>query len=278
MIKIIPQHSISRLLGKLANARLGKLTHWAIQRFIAHYQVDLSEAIISDSSAFSSFNDFFIRQLKPEARPICREKHVVISPVDGRISEMGFIQKDQLLQAKNHYFNLKDLCGSDVSLAARFEDGAFLTAYLAPKNYHRIHMPVAGKLKKMIYVPGSLFSVNPTAVQRVSNLFSKNERVICLFETAIGDVAVIAVGAMIVGSVVMNWHGVVMPRRSRECRQWLYHHQHIILERGDELGYFRLGSTVIILFEKNTVAWLTHLKENSELKLGEKVGVLHNNR
>lgn len=270
--KILPQHFISKTLGSLANARLGRLTRYAIKQFIQHYKVNMQEAKIADYQNFSSFNDFFTRELKEGARPICHDKNSLISPVDGCVSEIGVIEQDQLLQAKNHYFNLKDLCGGDLSLSSKFHNGNFLTAYLSPKDYHRFHMPIAGKLKKMIYVPGSLFSVNAKAVKSVSNLFARNERVICVFETAIGDVAVIAVGAMIVGSISILSHGVVAPKKPREVQQWLYANQHIILERGDELGHFRLGSTIIILTEQNKIAWDENLKAESQLKVGVKIG------
>ncbi len=260
-------------MGKLANAKLGCLTRFGIKKFIAHYRVNMSEAKISDYTQFKTFNDFFTRELKPGARVISSEKNSIISPVDGCISELGQIDKDQLLQAKNAYFNLNDLCGGDV-LADRFENGSFLTAYLSPKDYHRFHMPLSGKLKKMIYVPGKLFSVNPSSVKNVPGLFARNERVICIFETEVGLMALIAVGAMIVGSVSMNWHGIVAPQKNRRIETWHYDHQSLILQKGDAVGHFRLGSTVIVLCEQNKIAWNAALQSNSILELGQVIGKL----
>lgn len=265
---LIPQHFLSRLLGKLADARFGFLTRWSVKKFIAHYKVNMSEAAISDYREFKTFNDFFTRELKSGARLIHSENKSIVSPVDGRISQLGLIQKDQLLQAKGAYFNLLDLCGGDHELNKAFENGAFLTIYLAPKDYHRFHMPIAGKLIKMIYVPGKLYSVNPSSVKNVPGLFAKNERVICIFETEIGKIAVIAVGAMIVGSISIKWHGVVAPSSDSQVQTWHYANQKIILQKGDEIGHFRLGSTVILLGEKDKVKWDPTLQAEKNLQLG----------
>lgn len=264
---IFPQHILSRLIGKLANAKLGYLTRFAIKKFIVHYRVNLAEAKITDYKQFKTFNDFFTRELKTDARFISQEKNSVVSPVDGCVSEWGDITEDKLLQAKNAYFNLHDLCGKDRSISEYFINGKFLTAYLSPKDYHRFHMPVTGKLKKMIYIPGKLFSVNPFSVKNIPGLFARNERVICLFETEIGYVAFIAVGAMIVGSIVMHWHGIVAPGKQKAV--WHYESDQIVLQRGDEVGHFRLGSTMIILCENNSVQWMNSVRANSVLRLGE---------
>lgn len=269
---LIPQHLLSHWMGKLANAELGALTQFGIKQFIDHYHVNMHEAKIEDYTQFKSFNDFFTRELKVGARIISQDSDAFISPVDGCISELGLIQKDQLLQAKGAYFNVRDLCGGDVALSQQFEDGAFLTAYLSPKDYHRFHMPIDGQLKKMIYVPGKLFSVNPASVNNVPGLFARNERVICVFETQIGTVALIAVGAMIVGSIAMNWHGIVGPQKKREIQSWDYTNQKIMLKRGDEVGHFRLGSTVILLCEKDKLQWDVLLQSGSELQLGDVIG------
>src|SRR3990167_8349676 len=256
---LIPQHLLSHFMWKLANAELGALTQLGIKKFIDRYRVNMSEAKISDCTQFKTFNDFFTRELKIGARTISQDVDAFISPVDGCISELGLIQKDQLLQAKGAYFNGRDLCGGD---------GAFLTAYLSPKDYHRFHMPIDGQLKKMIYVPGKLFSVNPASVNNVPGLFARNERVICVFETAIGTVALIAIGAMIVGSIAMHWHGIVVPQKKREIQSWYYDNQKIMLQRGDEVGHFQLGSTVILLCEKNKLAWHSSLQSGSALRMG----------
>ena len=177
---LLPQHILSRCMGKLADARLGFLTRFAIKHFISHYQVNLSEAEISDYHAFETFNAFFTRALKSDARIFSDEKNVLLSPADGCVSECGFLEKDQMLQAKGAYFSVNGLCGGE-SVGHYFENGAFLTAYLSPRDYHRFHIPIAGRLEKMIYVPGKLFSVNTVSVKEVPGLFAKNERVICLF-------------------------------------------------------------------------------------------------
>ena len=265
---LIPQHFLSRLLGKLADAQLGFITRWAIKKFIAHYHVNLSEAAVSDYREFKTFNDFFTRALKTGARSICKDENAVISPVDGTISEIGLIQQGQLLQAKGAYFNVLQLCGGDCQLQKTFENGTFLTIYLSPKDYHRFHMPVSGKLLNMIYVPGKLYSVNPASVNSVPGLFAKNERVICIFETAIGKMAVIAVGAMIVGSIAMQWHGIVAPGSHRDIQVWDYQNKVIELQQGDEIGHFRLGSTIILLFEQDALQWLGTLQAGEKLRLG----------
>lgn len=269
---LIPQHLLSRFMGTLANAKLGCLTHFGIKKFIAHYHVNMGEAKISDYRQFPSFNDFFTRALKSDARVMPSDPKVFISPVDGCVSECGKIQKDQLLQAKGAYFNLLDLLGGDKASAQHFEDGQFLTAYLSPKDYHRFHMPIAGELKKMIYVPGKLFSVNQSSVKNVPGLFARNERVICIFDTEIGKVALISVGAMIVGSMSMQWHGVVAPQAKRIVQTWDYCDQKIILNRGDEVGHFRLGSTVILLCQKNKMQWNTDLQSEKSLQLFDDIG------
>lgn len=267
---IIPQLLLSRLMGKLADAKLGDLTHFGIKKFVDHYGVNLDEAIISDYKQFQTFNDFFTRALKPTARKLTLNSNHILSPVDGCVSEAGFINNDQLFQAKGFYFDLKSLC-ADADIAQHFENGSFLTAYLSPKDYHRFHMPVSGTLEKMIYVPGKLFSVNNESVNHIPNLFSRNERVVLLFDTPIGKMAMIAVGAMIVGSVSMNWHGIVAPQEKRTLQKWGYS-QSIAFNQGDEVGHFRLGSTIILLFEKNKINWNGNVRANGVLRLWDDLG------
>lgn len=270
---LIPQHLLSTLVGKLASAKLGGLTRFGIKKFITHYSVNMSEAKIADYTQFESFNDFFTRELKDCARVITAENNTMISPVDGCISEIGAIENDQLLQAKGAYYSVRDLCGGD-DVSQYFKNGSFLTAYLSPKDYHRFHMPIVGELKKMIYVPGKLFSVNQSSVKNVPGLFTRNERVICIFETEIGKVALIAVGAMIVGSISMHWHGIVAPQKKRAIQTWNYDNQKIIFNRGDEVGHFRLGSTVIVLCEKNKVQWSAGLQSENILQLGQPIATI----
>lgn len=272
--KLFPQHTLSKLLGRLANAKLGVLTTFFIKQFVKSYRVNLSEAQVTDPAGFESFNAFFTRALKPGARSMKLDHNCLLSPVDGAISEIGAIEQDRLLQAKGAYFSLTNLCGGDKTLASCFENGAFLTAYLSPKDYHRFHMPISGRLLEMVYVPGSLFSVNRSSVKNVPGLFARNERVICVFETEIGKVAMIAVGAMVVGSVEMRFHGVVAPQENRVIKRWSYDDKTIQFAQGDELGCFRLGSTIIVLCEKDRVNWASHLKSDAALLLGDVIGDL----
>ena len=267
-----PQHVLSRFMGKLANAKMGRLTQFAIKQFITQYQVNMTEAEITDYRQFDSFNAFFTRALKSDVRQMPADERALASPVDGCISELGVIKKDCLLQAKGSYYSVRDLCGGFDAIATPFENGAFLTAYLSPKDYHRFHMPISGVLEKMIYVPGKLFSVNQSSVRHVSNLFARNERVICLLKTEIGQVAVIAIGAMIVGSISTKWHGIVAPQKKRVVQQWDYSDKNIRFSRGEELGHFRLGSTVVVLCEAGKVRWTDSLQAESVLQLGQVIG------
>ncbi|OGT51770.1 MAG: phosphatidylserine decarboxylase [Gammaproteobacteria bacterium RIFCSPHIGHO2_12_FULL_42_13] len=257
---LFPQCLLSRLVGKLADKRFGFLTRFFIQAFIRRYKVNLDEAAISDFRSFHTFNEFFTRLLKPEVRSI-PEGDAIISPVDGCVSECGYAAKDQILQAKGAYFSINQLLVGD---AAAFDNGAFLTAYLSPKDYHHFHMPIAGTLVKMIYVPGKLFSVNPYTVNALPGLFSKNERVICIFETALGKMVMVAVGAMIVGSVAIEGHGVIAPGKKITDFD-----VSMTFARGDRLGHFRLGSTIILLFEKYKIQWSPEIQKERVLKLYE---------
>ncbi len=268
---LLPQHGLSRFMGFLANCRCPRFKNWAINKYIRLFQVNMKEAKIEDPKEFDCFNDFFIRELKPELRPIAAEQIALVSPVDGQISELGKIDGDRLFQAKGHYYELGALIG-DEKLAKTFLDGEFLTAYLAPRDYHRIHMPIKGKLEKMLHIPGKLFSVNPPTVASIPNLFSRNERVISLFSTEIGPMAVIAVGAVIVGGISTQWHGLVTPPSSRAVSMWDYSNVDIQIDRGEEMGHFQLGSTVIILFTENKIGWSETVKAKMALKMGEKIG------
>jgi phosphatidylserine decarboxylase len=268
---LIPQHGLSRLMGVLANWRFRPWKNWAIKSYIRYFKVNMQEAKIEDPTEFACFNDFFIRELKPELRPLASEPAALISPVDGCISEVGKIDDERIFQAKEHYYDLGALVG-DEALAKPFRDGEFLTVYLAPRDYHRIHMPIAGKLQKMIHIPGKLFSVNPPSVSSIPNIFARNERVVSLFSTEIGPMALISVGAVIVGGISTKWHGLVTPPSSRSVSQWDYSNVDISFTRGEEMGHFQLGSTVIILFAENKIRWLENLKSESPLKIGEKIG------
>jgi phosphatidylserine decarboxylase len=263
---LLPQHALSQLAGKLADAKTPWLKNFLIQQFIQHYQIDLSEALIENPAEFASFNDFFIRQLKPDARSIAMGTHEVISPADGTISQIGFIREGQLLQAKQSYFDLNSLLGHQQELTTTFLDGEFATVYLAPHNYHRVHMPLTGTLRQCIYVPGKLFSVNRMTTELVPQLFARNERLITVFDTIAGPMIVILVGALLVGSIQTVW--MTTPIR---------HSQMMIntpttpltLEKGTELGHFKMGSTVIVLFTKDRISWSPDLLPGSSLQLGQ---------
>lgn len=245
---LIPKQALTALAGHLANLRGGGATTSFIKWFAGKYGVNMAEAANPDFAAYPTFNEFFTRPLKSGARPLANA--ALVSPVDGAISQLGAIKKDQIFQAKGHHYSTRALVGGDAQLAAEFEDGTFATIYLSPKDYHRIHMPCDGRLTRMIYVPGDLFSVNPATARGVPGLFARNERVVCVFETATGPFVLTLVGATIVGSMATVWHGVVNPPRTRNVREWRYDDQNIVLKKGDEMGRFLLGSTVVLLFPK----------------------------
>jgi len=243
---LLPKQALTRFAGWVAGARMGSLTTAIIRRFVARYQVNMAEAANPDIAAYPSFNEFFTRALKPGARPLAEA--ALICPVDGAISQFGRIQGEQIFQAKGHQFSCSALVGGDAALAAQFHDGAFANIYLSPKDYHRIHMPCDGVLTRMIHVPGDLFSVNPVTARGVPGLFARNERVVCVFEGAHGPWVMVLVGATIVGSMATVWHGVVNPPRPGTVREWSYAPGQVSLNKGDELGRFLLGSTVVMLF------------------------------
>jgi phosphatidylserine decarboxylase len=269
----IPQHLLSRLVGLLANCEFDPLKNFLIEKFIAHYAVDLSDAVIQNPREFETFNDFFTRALKPEARPIDVNPRSLVSPADGALSEWGIIHEKQLLQAKGKPYSLNALLANRVDLVDLFQEGTYATVYLAPKDYHRVHIPLAGKLIQMIHVPGRLFSVNQKTTETISDIFARNERVICLFETAAGPMAVILVGAMIVASIATTWQGQVTPV-PREIQTWKYEAQTIQLDKGAEMGRFYLGSTVILLFPKDVIEWQQHLVVGQPLKMGQALGMI----
>ncbi|HEX2549132.1 MAG TPA: archaetidylserine decarboxylase, partial [Gammaproteobacteria bacterium] len=248
---IVPQHLLSRFAGFIAEARIRWLKNLLIRWFMKRYQVDLSLARLESVEDYPNFNSFFIRQLKPELRPLVEGNKNIACPVDGAVSQMGKIHKDVLFQAKGFYYHLNELLGGGENHAKTFFDGDFATFYLAPKDYHRVHMPLAGELRETIYIPGKLFSVNQATVANVPQLFSQNERLVCVFETSFGPMAVIMVGAMIVGSIKTVW-----PLNSHPDRIVKKFYENMVrLEKGAEMGYFKLGSTVIVLFPKDLVAW-----------------------
>jgi phosphatidylserine decarboxylase len=268
----MPKKLMTVLAGKLAGARLGPVTTAVIRRFVAHYKVDMAEAVNPRIESYATFNDFFTRPLRAGARPISPAPFVC--PVDAAISQFGPIEHDQLFQAKGHSYSTRALVGGDQALAHRFDHGHFATLYLAPRDYHRIHMPCDGRLKRMIYIPGDLFSVNPLTARHVPSLFARNERVVCEFECAHGPMVLVLVGATIVGSMATVWHGVVNPPRTREPREWRYDDQEIVLAKGAEMGRFLLGSTFILLFPQNVLTFTPDWAPTRPVRLGEAMGTL----
>ncbi|MCX7220023.1 MAG: archaetidylserine decarboxylase, partial [Burkholderiales bacterium] len=223
-----------------------------------------------DISSYTSFNEFFTRPLRADARPLHASKFAC--PVDGAISQFGAIKQGQIFQAKGHDYSATALVGGDSALAEKFSDGSFATIYLSPRDYHRIHMPCDARLSRMIYVPGDLFSVNPTTARGVPGLFARNERVVCVFDTEQGPFVLTLVGATIVGSMATTWHGIVNPPRSKQVREWRYDDQNIRFKKGDEMGRFLLGSTVVMLFPKNTLEFNTSWSAAAAVRLGEQMG------
>ncbi len=268
---LLPKQALTRLAGLFASAQLGSLTTAAIRRFIERYNVNMAEAANPDPAAYASFNDFFTRALKPGARPLAPAR--LVCPVDGAISQFGSIAHDEIFQAKGHQFSTTALVGGDAQLAAQFQDGHFATLYLSPRDYHRIHMPCAGRLTRMIHVPGELFSVNPTTARGVPGLFARNERVVCVFEgdgqSVQGNFVLVLVGATIVGSMATTWHGVVNPPRPGHLRDWSYENQDIRFSQGDEMGRFLLGSTVVMLFPRSGMGFNPAWRPGGAIRLGE---------
>ncbi|MBI2733439.1 MAG: phosphatidylserine decarboxylase [Aquabacterium sp.] len=264
---VLPKKALTQLAGALASLRGGAATTRFIRWFVGRYGVNMSEAANPDIASYPTFNDFFSRPLKPGARPLAKAD--LISPVDGAISQFGPIRQDQIFQAKGHAYSTKALVGGDGQLAAQFQDGHFATLYLSPKDYHRIHMPCDGKLTRMIYVPGDLFSVNPATARGVPGLFARNERVVCVFDTARGPFVLTLVGATIVGSMATVWHGVVNPPRTGQVREWRYDDQDIRFKQGDEMGRFLLGSTVVMLFPKGPLSFNPTWAAGKPIRMGE---------
>ena len=263
----LPKKAMTQFGGVVASGRWGGRTTAIIRWFVKRYGVDMNEAADPDITHYASFNEFFTRALKPGARPMAQAP--LICPVDGAISQFGAIERDQIFQAKGHRYSTTALVGGDTALAAHFQDGLFATLYLSPKDYHRIHMPCDGRLLRMIYVPGDLFSVNPTTARGVPGLFARNERVVCLFDTAQGPFVLALVGATIVGSMATVWHGVVNPPRSAAVREWTYTDQDVQLKQGAEMGRFLLGSTVVMLFPKGELAFNPDWAATRSIRLGE---------
>ncbi|MCK9563808.1 MAG: archaetidylserine decarboxylase [Bacteroidales bacterium] len=265
--RLLPQHTLSRLLGKLADSRHPRLKHFLIQRAMARYGIELEEAALPTPEDYPSFNDFFTRRLRESARPIDASPDALVSPADGAVSQLGEIRDGTLFQAKGHHFSTRQLLGVDEDLCARFHHGSFATIYLSPRDYHRVHMPCDGRLLETLYIPGRLFSVNDTTVRHIPGLFARNERLVCLFDTEHGLLAVVLVGAILVAGIRTTWRDYYKPD---QC-----HHDRFaeprLVARGEELGQFRFGSTVVIATE-SPVTFADTLGPGSRVDMGGKLG------
>jgi phosphatidylserine decarboxylase len=274
---LLPHHLLSSLMHRLTRIESTLIKDLIIRTVVDVYKVNMQEAMESDPSRYRSFNDFFTRALRPDARPVTQQPNEIACPADGTLSQAGDIESGYLFQAKGYDYALFELLGGDQEMTAQFEDGHFATIYLSPKDYHRLHMPFAGKLRKMVHVPGRLFSVNETTCRKVPRLFARNERVICLFDTEIGPMAMILVGAIFVSSIETVWAGTVTPTRLR-VSSWDYNQPQqsdlVQLEKGEEMGRFNMGSTVILLFGKDAVEWSENLLPGAPLKMGSPIADL----
>jgi len=271
----LPQHAISRLTYRLTRIRTAWFKNTFIRWFAAVYQVNWEEARYPHPQDYPDFNAFFTRELKAGARPVAGDDDTIISPADGHISQIGAIDSDRIFQAKGHRFSVTDLLGGDTARAQVFQDGRFVTIYLSPRDYHRVHMPLSGKLRETIYIPGRLFSVAAHTVRTVPRLFARNERLVALFDTAAGPMAMVLVGAINVAAIETVWSGLVTPphRSAIEVKDmWT---AGIELARGAEMGRFNMGSTVILLFAKDHVHWLDELQAEQALRMGQALGRSH---
>ncbi len=268
---LMPKQAMTSFAGRVAGAKGGSMTTRLIRWFVGKYGVNMEEALNPDIASYKSFNEFFTRPLKPGVRPLADAPF--ICPVDGAISQFGAVDDHQIFQAKGHTFTTAELVGGDKTLAAHFQHGSFANLYLSPKDYHRLHMPCDGRLTRMIYVPGKLFSVNPTTARGVPGLFARNERVVCVFESPEhGPFVLVLVGATIVGSMETVWHGVVNPTRTGAVAEWSYLDQNIVLKKGDEMGRFLLGSTIVMLFQADTIRFNPDWQPEGKVRLGEVMG------
>ena len=264
---LMPKRLLTVCVGLFASSQLGKLTTLAIKYFVKFYNINTRE-IKGKITDYKTFNDFFARELKNKVRPIDNSQQSLVYPADGRISQFGDLISNIQIQAKGHYFSTAALLGNDDD-SKTFKDGKFITTYLSPRDYHRVHIPIDGKLLKMTYIPGELFSVNPLYTQNIPELFARNERVVCIFDTPCGKMAVILVGATIVRSITTKWAGVVAPNASKTIKSWDYKKESISFHKGDEIGKFTMGSTVICLFEKGKISFSDHIRLEQHVLVGQ---------
>ena len=272
--RLLPHHLISRVCHYFAECKIGWFKNFLIQAFINQYNVDLSDAQENQIESYESFNEFFTRPLKEGTRSLPQDSKTIISPADGFISQIGKINNGRIFQAKGHDYSLIELLGDDACLGQEFMEGKFSTIYLSPSDYHRVHIPITGKLRRMIHIPGRLFSVNQGTVDNISNLFARNERVVSIFDTEHGPMAVIMIGAMIVASIETVWAGLVTPYR-RKVKTFDYtteQHKNIVIQHAEEMGRFKLGSTAIVLFGKDKINWLSHWEAGLSIKMGDVLG------
>ncbi len=271
---LLPQHFLSRIVFAAARSRLQPWKNFLIRLFVRHYGVDMNEALHAEPAQYATFNEFFTRALHPAARSFPKSAETFSSPVDGYISQIGYLDEERLLQAKRRRYSVTALLAGDTALASEFRSGAYATLYLSPRDYHRVHMPMDGLLREMIYVPGRLFAVNPHTTRVVHRLFARNERVICVFDTAAGPLAVILVGAIFVGSMATVWEGVITPARVRACRRWDYRAAALRYRCGEEIARFNMGSTVILLMGRDQVRWNPAWMPGATVRLGMALGRL----
>jgi phosphatidylserine decarboxylase len=276
MQHLMPQHTLSRGVHRLARVRSQPMKNALISAFVRHFKPDMSDAVQPDPFAYASFNEFFTRPLRPGARPIDPDPRTLVSPVDGTISQIGYLDEMRLIQAKGRYYTLDKLLSGSARWTERFVGGAFATLYLAPYNYHRIHMPVNGTLRSAWYVPGRLYSVNATTAAAVAGLFAINERVVCTFEDGELAFAMVLVGALFVGSIATVWHGDITPRSPRRLRELSMPVASLPpnLDKGAEMGRFNMGSTVILVFPRGSLAWRPELAEGSRIRVGQALAQL----
>lgn len=276
LLYLLPHHLLSQLMYWVTRNEWPLLKNWMIRNFIRIYGVEMEEATSPFPEDYASFNQFFTRSLQPDARPVAESEDAVVCPVDGTVSQAGTVNLGRIFQAKGQYYSLVELLGGGADWMDIFDGGSFATLYLSPRDYHRIHMPLDGRLIKMIHIPGRLFSVSPSTTRAVPRLFSRNERIVCLFETRAGPMAVIMVGALFVASMDTVWAGTVTPQ-SRRVTQWHYpgaSTEPVSLEKGDELGRFNMGSTVILLFGRDAVTLEESLQPSTQVRMGEQMGVI----
>lgn len=268
---LLPKQLLTQFFGCLASKKLGIITTWMIKGFVKLYKVNMHEASVKNPEKYKTFNDFFARQLDQNMRPISPEANAIVMPADGMISQFGVIEDGQLIQAKGHQYSLSSLLACNTPMVEALQNGHYITTYLSPRDYHRVHMPCDAILREMIYVPGSLFSVNQATTSTIPNIFARNERVICYFETEFGPMIQILVGATIVGSIEVSWQGVVTPPREGILKSWRY--DDVRLAKGDDMGCFKLGSTVITLFAANSMAFSDKLEVGMPTRVGQAMGV-----